>query len=447
MPESDFALDLLSELLGKARAAGADAADAVMVESAAISTSWRLGQPEDVERAEGNDVGLRVFVGRSQAVVSSTDIRPQALDELTGRAVAMARAVPEDPYCGLAEPEMLATDVPDLDLCDPHDPSAEDLTAMTAAAEDAARAVPGVTNSDGAEASWSRSRITLATSNGFAGSYPTSQFAISASVVAGEGTQMERDYEYAITRYRKTLEAPEEIGRRAGERAVKRLNPRRMKSCQVPIVFDPRVSNGFLRLLAGSIAGPAIARGTSFLKGRLGKSVFAPGITVVDDPRRPRGLASKPFDGEGVATLRRTVIEDGHLITWLLDSRSARQLNLPTTGHAARGTSSPPAPAPTNLYMEPGDTTPEDMIGAVENGFYVTEMMGMSFNNVTGDYSRGAAGFWIENGALAYPVSGLTVAGNLLEMFPKTTPADDLAFRYGINAPTLRIDGMTVAGT
>ncbi|MBL28569.1 MAG: modulator protein [Rhodospirillaceae bacterium] len=447
MAKSDFALNLLHDLLAKARGAGAEAADALMVESTSLAASWRLGKPEDLERSESNDVGLRVLIGHRQAVVSSTDIQESALDELVERAVAMARAVPEDAYCGLAERQMLATEVPDLDLCDPHEPTVERLTELAAAAEDAAMSVEGITNSEGGTASWSRNRVTLANTDGFGGSYPTSQFGISASVVAGSGTQMERDYEYMIARYGSELVSPAEIGRRAGERAVKRLNPRRVKSCQVPVVFDPRVSNGFLRLLAGAIAGPAIARGTSFLKDKMGKRIFAPGTVIVDDPHRPRGLASKPFDGEGVATVHRNIVEDGNLLTWLLDARSARQLNLPTTGHAARSTDSTPSPAPTNLYMEPGEDSPEALIAAIDDGFYITEMMGMSFNAVTGDYSRGAAGFWIEKGEIAYPVSGLTVAGNILQMFPKMTPANDLVFRYGINVPTLRVDGMTVAGS
>ena len=267
-----------------------------------------------------------------------------------------------------------------------------------------------------------------------------------ASVVAGKDTGMERDYDYHSARHREDLEAPADIGRRAGERAVRRLNPRKQKSGSVPVVFDPRVSGGFLRLLAMSISGSAIVRGTSFLQDKLHQALFAQGINVVDDPLRPRGLSSRPFDGEGVACERLAVIDNGQLASWILDSRSARQLDMATTGNAARGPSSPPAPSPSNLYMKPGDATPEAMIAAIETGFYVTEMMGMSFNSTTGDYSRGAAGFWIDKGELAYPVSEMTVAGNLLEMFPRMTPASDLEFRYGLDAPTLRVDGMTVAG-
>ncbi len=439
-------LNLLTDLIAKAKAAGADAADAVAFRAASLSVAWRLGKTEGVERAEAEDLGLRVFVGRRQAVVSSTDSGAEALDELVERALAMARSVPEDPYCGLADEALLARAVPDLDLYDAQEPASESLLAAAEEAEDAARAVPGITNSEGAEASWGRSDVALAASNGFTGAYRTSSFSVVASVIAGKDTGMERDYDYATARHRDDLDSPADIGRRAGERAVERLGARKVESGHVPVVFDPRVSGGFARLLAGSISGASIARGTSFLKDKMEAQLFAPGIEVIDDPLRPRGLVSRPFDGEGVATQSRKLIDDGRLTTWLMDSRSARQLGLQSTGHASRGTSSPPSPSPSNLYMAPGAETPEALIGAIGNGFYVTEMMGMSFSGVTGDYSRGASGFWIEDGALAYPVSEVTVAGNLLDLFPRMTPADDLEFRFGVNAPTLRVDGMTVAG-
>jgi PmbA protein len=369
-----------------------------------------------------------------------------AQGELVERAVAMARAVPEDPYCGLAEPTLLAKAPPDLDLHDPTEPDAGALERLAAAAEDAARAVKGVTNSEGAEASWGRSGIWLVTSGGFAGHYRGSSFGVSAAVVAGSGTAMERDYDHSSARFMADLEDAATIGRQAGEKAVARLNPRKVPTCKVPVVFDPRISAGLLRHLVGAISGPAIARGTSFLKDRLGRAVFAPGIRITDDPHRRRGLASKPFDGEGVANAPRDIVADGVLQTWLLDVRSANQLGLTTTGHAARGTSSPPSPAPTNLYLAPGRQSPAALIGEIAEGFYVTELIGMGVNGVTGDYSRGAAGFWIKDGARTHPVSELTIAGNLKDMFRALTPADDLVFRHGINAPTVRVDGLTIAG-
>ncbi len=447
MTRTGPSLDILATLLDLARRAGAEAADAVLLENASLGVSCRLGQMEDLERSEGRDVGLRVLIGRKQAVVSGSDTAPVALGLLAQRAVDMARYATEDPFAGLADQALLARDWPDdLDMIDDTEPGAEELIEQARATEDAARAVPGITNSEGASASWSRGRIALATSHGFAGGYENTSFALGVSVLAGEGTGMERDYEYESARHRSDLGDPAEIGRKAAERTIRRLGARSVKPTRVPVVYDPRVAGGLMGHLTAAISGSAVARGTSFLKNSMGEILFAPGINVIDDPLRPRGQRSKPFDGEGVATRRRAIIEDGRLTTWLLDSASARQLGLTTTGHASRGTSLP-APGPTNFYMEPGKTSVKDLIGAIDDGFYITEMIGMGVNGVTGDYSRGASGFWIEKGELAYPVAGLTIAGNLRDMFKAITPADDLVFKYGINAPTLRIDGMTIAGS
>ncbi|MFN4283020.1 MAG: TldD/PmbA family protein [Alphaproteobacteria bacterium] len=437
---------LLADLLKKAKAAGADAADALVAEGVSLSLARRLGKSEGVERAEGRDLGLRVLIGKRQAIVSSTDFAPAALDELVTRAVAMAKAVPEDKFCGIAEPGQISKSHPDLDTCDTREPSPADMERMTAEAEDAARAVKGVTNSEGAEAGWSLSRVHLAASNGFSGSYGVSRHSLSVSVLAGEGTAMETDYDFATGISASDLKDPAALGRSAGEKAVKKLNPRKAATAQVPVIYDPRVSNGLVGSLAGAINGASIARGTSFLKGSMGQRVFAAGITIVDDPLRQRGFRSKPFDGEGLATQRREVIADGVLTTWFLDLATARQLGLSSTGHAARGTGSPPSPAPTNLYLAAGKLPPKELIADIKQGFYVTQLMGMGTNLITGDYSRGASGFWIENGEIAYPVSEVTVAGNLREMFLHLTAADDLTFRYGTDAPTLRIEGMTVAG-
>jgi len=447
MPRDLEPLDLLTDLIGRARAAGADAADAVFVDGASVSLAQRLGAPEKLERAEGRDLGLRVLVGKRQAMVSSTDFRPPALSELVERALAMARAVPEDPYCGIADPDQLATRFPALDTLDPEEPPAERLVERARIAEEAALAVKGVTNSDGAEASWSRSRVALAASNGFAGMHEVTHHGVTAVVLAGEGTAMERDYDFSSAVHAADLEDPATIGRRAGERTVRRLRPRKVATARVPIVFDPRAAGGMLRHLAGAITGPAIARGTSFLKDKLGQRIFPESVTVIDDPLRPRGLRSHPFDGEGLAPMRRAIVENGVLTTWLLDLRSARQLGLASTGHASRGTSAPPSPGPTNLYFQPGSVTPAALMADIKAGLYVTEMMGMGINGVTGDYSRGAAGYWIDNGALSYPVSEITIAGNLKDMFLNLSLADDLVFRTGVDAPTLRIDGMTIAGT
>ncbi len=442
----DDALNRLGDLIAAARRAGADAADAVLVEGVSLSHARRLGRTEKLERSESYDLGLRVLVGKRQAIVSSNDRDAQRFDALVERAIAMAKAVPEDPYCGLAEPREIARAWPELDMVDGEEPTPERLIERAAAAEDAARAVPGVTNSEGAEAGWGRSRVALAASNGFAGSYEATGHSVSAAVLAGEGTAMERDYDYTSAVHAADLRDPAEVGREAGRRAVHRLGARKVQTCRVPVVFDPRIAASLLRHLVGAISGPAVARGTSFLKEKLGQRIFPAGIAVIDDPHRWRGLRSRPFDGEGIANARRAVIEDGVLTTWLLDLASARQLKLTTTGHASRGTSSPPSPSPTNLWLEPGPVTAEELISDISAGFYVTELMGMGVNGVTGDYSRGAAGFWIEGGELAYPVSEVTVAGNLKEMFLHLAAASDLEFRTGIDAPTIRIDGMMVAG-
>ena len=438
--------DVLEKLIRAARAAGADAADALLVESLSSSVSYRLGKLEDIERAESSDLGLRVFVGERVAFVSSTDLSARGVSELPERAVAMARLAPEDKFACLAPADRLASTYPDLDIEDPHEPGAELLIERARAVEGAAMNIPGITNSEGGSASFSRSAIALATSTGFFGRYAATSHSMGVSVVAGEGTAMETDYDSVSTRHASDLEAPGAVGRRAGERTVARLGPRKMKSKPMPVVYDPRVSAGLLGHFAGAISGASIARGVSFLKGRKGETVFAPGITIVDDPHRLRGLRSKPFDGEGVRNRRMALVENGTLKTWLLDCASARQLGLSTTGHAARGTGGPPSPSTTNLFMEPGTMEPQSLIADIREGFYVTELMGMGANGVTGDYSRGATGFFIENGKISYPVAGVTIAGNLKDMFRNLTPANDLVFRYGTNAPTLRVEGMTVAG-
>lgn len=438
---------LLERLLEHARRAGAAAADAVLMESRSENIGIRLGEIEEVERSESADLGLRVFIGQRQAIVSSTDLGDTTLTAMAERAVAMAKLAPEDPYCGLADAARLARPpFAALDAADAAMPSADELMAAARTAEDAARAVAGVTNSEGANASTGRSRVTLASSHGFQGSYETTMYGISASVLAGAGTAMERDYEFSSARHRADLAPAEQVGREAGRRAVRRLNPRKPKSAQVPVVFDPRVSRTLLGHLAGAINGQAVARGTSFLKTKLGAAIFAADVSVVDDPLIRRGLASRPFDGEGVITAPLQVVDGGVLRSWLLDTASAKQLGLASTGHARRGTSGPPAPGVSNFFMQAGARTPQELMADITSGVYVTELIGMGVNGVTGDYSRGAAGFWIENGEIAYPVNEFTLAGNLLDMFRALIPANDLTHRYGMDAPTVRIDGMTLAG-
>jgi PmbA protein len=440
-------LEVLDGLLDRVKKAGGDAADAVLFESASLEVSQRLGKPEKLERSESADLGLRVFVGKRQAIVSSTDQSSDTLDEMVERAVAMAKAAPEDPYCGIADPDQITKSIPALDIFDPTEPDTQTLIDIAVAAEDAARSVPGVTNSEGADVGWSHASIALAATNGFAQTYAVSSSSFSASVLAGEGTEMERDYDYAMAVYGEDLPPPEDVGKSAGERAVKRLGARKMKTTQVPVIYDPRVSGGLVRHLTSAINGASIARGTSFLKDSMGEAIFSPGINIIDDPLRPRGMRSKPFDGEGFATNRKTLVDDGKLTTWVLDLASSRQLGLEPTGNASRGTGGPPGPGVTNVYLEAGKVTPEELMADIEEGFYVTELIGMGINGLTGDYSRGASGFWIEKGQIAFPVSEMTIASNLKDMFKTLIPANDLVFRYGTDAPTIRVDGMTVAGT
>ncbi len=438
-------LDLLADLIARAKAAGADAADAILLSGTSISVERRLGRTEKLEQSEARDLGLRVFLGRRSAIVSSSAADPAGFAALAERAVAMARVVPEDPYGGLAEqaspPEPAA-----LDLDDPSAPDAAALVTRASAAEEAALAVPGVTNSEGAEASYSRSDVALMTSAGFAGQYSRTSHAVTAVALAGAGVDMQRDYDFASSVHLSDLEDAAGIGHAAGTRAVARMNPRRARTARLPMVYDPRVAGSLLNHLTAAINGATIARGTSFLKDMLGQAVFATGIQVHDDPRRPRGLRSKPFDAEGVPTAARAVVQDGVLTTWLLDSRSARQLGLRSTGHAVRGTGGPPSPSPTNLFMAPGTLSPTALMADIREGLYVTELIGMGVNGITGDYSRGAAGFMIRDGVLAEPVAEITIAGSLPAMFRELTAADDLVLRRGTDAPTVRVEGMTLAG-
>ncbi len=439
-------LAMLSDLVAAARAAGADAAEAMGVHRRAVSVAVRLGRTESLESADSVEVGLRVLIGRRQALVSTSDLSGAAGRRLIERALGMVAAVPEDPFCGLAEPGEIATALADVDGFSAAEPSTAALSARAIEAEATALGVAGVTNSEGAEASFGIDTIGLAASNGLRQSTRRSRHGVSVSVIAGTGTAMERDYEYASSVYPEDLPAPDELGRKAGARAVRRLHPRKITSRAVPVVFEPRAAASLLSHLAAAINGSAVARGTTFLKDRLEQRVFAPGITIIDDPLRKRGLRSRPFDGEGIAPEPLQLIENGVLRHWLLDLRSARQLGLHSNGRAARGAASLPVPSATNLYLAPGAEPPEALMADIADGLYVSELIGFGINGVTGDYSRGASGFWIEGGALAYPVSEITISGNLIEMYAHLSAASDLEFRYGIDAPTVRIDAMTVAG-
>lgn len=438
--------DLAERLVAAAKRAGADAADAIAVRGVSLSVDVRDGAVEESQRAEHDDVGLRVLVGRKQAVVSTSDVKGDGVDSLAERAVAMARAAPDDRFAGLAEPDLLARALPSLDLLDPDMAAVEVLEQRARDAEAAALAVPGVSKSGGASASSGIGGMVLVTSHGFAGATMSSSHAVSMSAIAGDGTGMETDYDYSSALHAADLENAEAVGRSAGERAVKRLNPRKVATRRVPVVFDRRVAGTLVGHLASAANGSAVARKTSFLRDKRGERIFAPGIHVIDDPLRQRGLRSRPFDAEGVAARVHKIVDDGVLQNWLLDCATARELNLQTNGHAQRGVSSTPSPAPSNLHLTAGTKNPSALIGEISDGFFVTSLIGMGVNMITGNYSRGASGFWIENGELTFPVSEVTIAGSLLDMFKALEPANDLQFRYGTNAPTLRAEGLTVAG-
>jgi PmbA protein len=437
----------LSDLMSAARRAGADAADALYHGDRSTDVHVRLGALENIDQSEGEEIGLRVFVGRRSATVSASDLAHESLRALAERAVAMAREAPEDQYAGLApEDRLLNGTAPDLDLDDRQEPNPEALKARALAAEDSARAITGVTNSEGASAAAGRSQIALATSHGFLAGYTASAHSIGASMLAEAGDQKQRDGAWHWVRHLELLDDAEATGRLAGERAVARLGARKLPSGPMPVVFDPRVAGSLIGHLLGAISGPAIARRTSFLLDRLGEQVFADGVTILDDPHRIRGLRSRPFDGEGLPTAPSKLIDAGVLTGWLMDTASARQLGLEPTGHASRGVGGAPGVSTSNVHVAPGAVSRDALIDGITRGFYVTELIGQGVNGVTGDYSRGAGGFMIENGQLGHPVAEVTIAGNLKDMFRNMTAADDLEFRYAVNTPTLLVEGMTLAG-
>jgi PmbA protein len=439
--------DLLQDIIKAALAAGADAAETVLAERQSLSVGVRLGALEEVEREESRDLGLRVFIGQRQAVVSGSDFSPNARARLIERAVAMARLAPEDEYAGLAPAALLArAPFPELDLFDPTEPSAEDLEDRARAAEDVARGVAGVTNSEGGSAGWSTSKWLMATSEGFYAPHRVSGFSLSASVIAGEGDGMERGGEGRYTRWQADLPGAEAIGIVAGAEAVGRLGARKIESTTAPIIFENHIAAGFLGGFLGAISGPSIARGTSFLKDRLGQQVFSKAIRITDDPHRPRGVGSSPYDDEGVTNRARDLVTDGVMNTWLLNLASAKQLGLQTTGHASRSLAGAPGVSTNNLTLQPGDKDLAALMKDAGKGLYITSTFGPSLNPNTGDWSVGVSGFWFENGAIAYPVNEVTVAGNLIDLYQRLTPGSDLDIRGASNAPSLLIDGVAIAG-
>ena len=431
------------ELVDLARAAGADAADVVVAASRSAGVEVREGKVEDTEASENDAFSLRVLVGRRAASVSAN--RGGDARTLAERAVAMARVSPENPHAGLAPADRRARDWPDLDLADPTAPSREAMVERALSCEAAALAVPGVAKSSGAAFGRSVSGAVLATSDGFEGAFQSTRSSASVSAIAGEGDAMERDYDFDFARHLADLRDVSEIGARAGARAVARMNPRTVVSQSVPVLYDPRVARGLVGHMLGALNGASVARGTSLFREKRGERVAASGITVLDEPHIVRGPASRPFDGEGMAMEALTLIEGGVLTQFLLDTASARELSMVPNARGSRAGSGT-TPTSTNTVLLPGSRSPDEMIADMGTGFLVTELIGQGVNLVTGDYSRGASGFWIENGAVAYPVSEVTVAGNLLDMLMRMEPASDLDRRFGTDAPSVLVEGLTIAG-
>jgi len=446
MLKPEDACRIAESLVQRGIAAGATAADALYVGDRSSGVQVRLGEIDSLSSSESEQIGLRLFAGQSSATVASSDLSDEALATLVERCLAMAREAPEDPYAGLAPSELLQRgELAPLDTSDPTEVEPDQLRERALETEGAALAVDGVTNSSGVGASASASTIALATSGGFSGAYRSTGHGLSAVIVAGEGATMQRDYAAHSTRHLDDLDNPAEIGRLAGERAVKRLNPTRPKPGKYPVLFDPRVAGTLLGHFIGAISGSSIARKTSFLQDRLGQAVFAPGVTIVDDPLRLRGLRSRPFDGEGVRVSRQELVSGGILNQWIAESAAARQLGIEPTGHAARGVGGAPSASPSNLYIEPGARSREELLAAFPEAVLVIELIGQGVNGVTGDYSRGAVGFMVRNGEIAAPVAEITIASNLIDMFATLEPGSDLEFRRGIDAPTLLVPEMTVA--
>lgn len=446
---SDKLETLTAALLDAARRAGAGAADAIAVDGRSVGIDVREGALEQAERSEGIEIGLRVLIGGRQACVSASDISDRTIGEMAERAVAMAREAPEDPYAGLAEPGQLARgwDLAALELADPAtEPEAAELQEDALAAEAAALAVKGVAKAEQASAAYSSRRLFIAASNGFAGGYARTSRSISAVAIAGEGTKMERDWAAEARSHGADLPPPADVGRLAGERTVARSGARKPPTGAFPVLYDERIASGLIGHLLSAINGAAVARGSSWLRDALGQPVLPETLSLIEDPHRPRISGSRPFDAEGLPTARRLIVDKGVLQGWVLDLATARQLGAPSTANAARGLSSPPSPSVSNIALTPGDKSREALIAAMGRGLLVTSMIGASINSTTGDYSRGASGFWIEGGQIAYPVNECTVAGNLREMLRRLTPANDARAHLPHVVPSLLVEAMMLAG-
>ncbi|MAI05923.1 MAG: modulator protein [Alphaproteobacteria bacterium TMED87] len=440
--------ELLGDLISDALNQGADAADAIWVKNTSTTTTCRMGKLEKLNDSDEEQLGLRVFIGKRQSIVSSSDCSPKAFKEIIDKSLMMAKTLPEDPFVGIADKADLVTNIPDIDTFDKKNISTDELIDSAMSCEDSARSVSGITNSEGASAGWGKSSISLVASNGFNRSYQSSGGSLSVSVLAGQNSSgMEVDYDYSTSVYWEDLKDPEKIGRSAANRAKKRLGAKKIKSGKFPVIYEPRVARGILGHFITAINGNLVSKDTSFLRDKMGKQIFNKEISVIEDPHRKRGLRSKSCDSEGIQNKKRDLIEAGILKTWLLDLYSSRKLSLRPTGHASRGVASQPSPSVTNVYLDRGTLTPAKLISGIKSGLYVTDTFGQGVNYITGNYSRGIAGFWIDKGEIAFPVNEITIAGNLKDMFKNLIPANDLELSYGIDSPTIMIESMSIAGS
>ena len=438
--------NLADQIISKTKAAGATDCDIVLAKGISKSIAYRFGKIEDVDESSSRTFGIRALINQKQSFVSSSNFDIKNIDTLVSKVVQMAKLAPDDESACLGDQSKLETNFIDLDLCQNYETKTEVMIDNVKQCEDAALSTEGIKNSEGSGASFGTSEFFLATSHGFMGGYKSSSNSISCSVIAGDGVNMERDYDYSSAIHYEDLVEPSKIGSNAAKLTLERMNPRKVKSCKTSVIFDKRISNRLVRYVASAISGNAIARGTSFLKDSLNKQIFRKDISIIDDPKIVRGMNSSLFDGEGIKNKKTELVSNGVLKSWILNTATAKKLNLKTTGHASRSIGAPPGTGTNNLFMVNGIISYEDLIGSINNGFYATELIGMGVNLVTGDFSVGASGYWIENGEKAFPVSEVTIASNLNEMFLNLSAANDLEFKYGTNAPTLCIEGMTLAG-
>lgn len=439
-------LNLIIDIIDKAKKLGATDADAVIINSLSIDAEVRLSNVVSIERSENIALGIRVLINGQQAMVSTSDLNKKSIDEVLHRAISMAKVTPSNPHAFLATQEQLADKIMDLNLYDNNEPTAENLIERAKETESFALSDNLVTNSNGAQASYAASKLYFAASNGFAQSYSTSGSSLSVSVIAGKDENMQRDYAYSSAIFTKDLKTPEEIGKEAAKRAVDKLLPKKLATSEMAVIFEPRTARRLLAAFASSINGSAISRGTSFLVNTIGQQIFNNNINIIDDPFIMKAFASRPFDAEGLLGKKRNIIEQGILQHYFLDLQTASKLKMQSTGHATRGIATAPVPSCSNLYIESGTVSLQEMIKSIKKGLLITEIFGHGANIITGDYSQGASGFYIENGEITYPVSEITIASNLKSMFSQVIPADDLKFEASINSPSLLIEKMTIAG-